>query len=132
MSAGDHPRVNDIVAFVPARDFAKSRSFYLDLGFRETWNGGGACGLQIDGRNIILQDFHVKDHSENFMMSLGVDDADAWWERINALGLKEKYQLGIANPPAMQAWGLRVLYITDPTGVLWHIAEVPKQQARPA
>jgi|HubBroStandDraft_6_1064221.scaffolds.fasta_scaffold3410890_1 uncharacterized glyoxalase superfamily protein PhnB len=26
-------------------------------------------------------------------------------------------------PPALQQWGLRVLYLTDPTGVLWHIAD---------
>jgi len=26
----------------------------------------------------------------------------------------------------MQPWGMRVLYLSDPTGVLWHIAERPK------
>jgi uncharacterized glyoxalase superfamily protein PhnB len=121
------PQVNAITAFVPAKDFEKSRTFYLDLGFEQTWSdGGSACGLRIDGHNIILQNFHVKEHSENFMMQLIVDDANAWWERIQNLGLKQKYQLGIANPPAMQPWGLLVLYLTDPTGVLWHIAEAPK------
>jgi uncharacterized glyoxalase superfamily protein PhnB len=121
------PSVNSIAAFVPSKDFATSRSFYIDLGFEQTWGDDSACGLQIDGQDIILQNFYVKDHSENFMMSLRVDDANAWWERIQALGLKDKYQLGIASPPAMQPWGILVLYITDPTGVLWHIAEVPKK-----
>jgi uncharacterized glyoxalase superfamily protein PhnB len=121
------PTVNSIVAFVPSRDFDKSRHFYLDLGFEQTWSDEGACGLRIDGQTIILQNFYVKDHSENFMMQLVVDDASAWWERIQALGLKEKYQLGMAKPPAMQPWGIVVLYITDPTGVLWHIAEAPKR-----
>lgn len=119
------PGANSIVAFVPARDFEKSRNFYLDLGFEQTWGDEGACGLRIDGHSIILQNFYVKDHAENFMMQLMVDDVDAWWERIQRLGLKEKYQLGIANPPAVQPWGLNILYITDPTGVLWHIAQVP-------
>lgn len=119
------PRVNSIVAFVPAKDFEKSRSFYLDLGFEKTWGDDGACGLQIDGQTIILQNFYVKDHAENFMMQLVVDDANAWWKRIKNLGLKEKYGLGMASPPAMQPWGIVVLYITDPSGVLWHIAEVP-------
>ena len=32
----------------------------------------------------------------------------------------------MAKPPALQPWGLRVLYLTDPTGVLWHIAEERK------
>lgn len=120
------PRVNSVVAFVPSKDFAISQQFYLDLGFQKTWDGDGACGLEIDGHAIILQKFYVKEHAENFMMSMSVDDVDAWWERIQNLGLKEKYQLGMANPPALQPWGLRVLYLTDPTGVLWHIAERPK------
>ena len=119
------PSVNSIAAFVPSRDFEASRSFYIDLGFEQVWGDESACGLQIDGQDIILQNFYVKEHAENFMMTLRVDDTNAWWERIKALDLKEKYQLGIANPPEMQPWGIRVLYITDPTGVLWHIAETP-------
>jgi uncharacterized glyoxalase superfamily protein PhnB len=121
------PSVNSIAAFVPSKDFETSRNFYIDLGFENTWGDDSACGLQIDGQDIILQNFYVKDHSENFMMSLRVDDANAWWERIQALGLKEKYQLGIASPPAMQPWGILVLHLTDPSGVLWHIAEIPKK-----
>jgi uncharacterized glyoxalase superfamily protein PhnB len=36
------------------------------------------------------------------------------------------FTLNWAKPPALQPWGLRVLYLTDPTGVLWHIAEERK------
>ena len=122
----NHPPVGAITAFVPSRDFAVSKRFYLDLGFNVTWDSGDACGLEIDGKGIILQNFYVKDHANNFMMSMSVPDADAWWERIQRLGLKEKYNLGMANPPTLQPWGLRVLYLTDPTGVLWHISDRPK------
>jgi len=121
------PSVSSIVAFVPSKDFATSKNFYLDLGFEQTWGDDGGCGLRIDGQTIILQSFYVKKHAENFMMQLVVDDADAWWKRIQDLGLKEKYELGMATAPAMQPWGLKVLYLSDPTGVLWHIAEVPKK-----
>ena len=75
---------------------------------------------------FLLQNFYVKAHAENFMMSLMVEDADKWWEHIQATGLVEKYDLHMAKPPALQPWGLRVLYLTDPTGVLWHIADRPK------
>jgi len=27
---------------------------------------------------------------------------------------------------AMQPWGIRVLYLSDPSGVLWHIADNKK------
>jgi len=57
------------------------------------------------------------------MMSLMVDDADAWWRHITDMKIPEKYPGIIAKPPAMQPWGLRVLYLSDPSGVLWHIAD---------
>lgn len=59
------------------------------------------------------------------MMQLHVEAADRWWKRISSLGLKQKYQLHMAKPPTLQPWGLRVLYLSDPSGVLWHIADTP-------
>ncbi|MCA8969139.1 MAG: hypothetical protein KDC95_05125 [Planctomycetes bacterium] len=34
-------------------------------------------------------------------------------------------RLGVTIPkaPALQPWGLRIAYVVDPTGVLWHVAE---------
>ena len=52
-----------------------------------------------------------------------VVDADHWWRHIETIGLLEKYPTASAQPPAMQPWGMRVLYLTDPNGVLWHIAD---------
>jgi uncharacterized glyoxalase superfamily protein PhnB len=43
------------------------------------------------------------------------------------MDLKNKYSLGLVKEPQMQPWGFRVLYICDPTGVLWHIAEYSKE-----
>jgi uncharacterized glyoxalase superfamily protein PhnB len=116
-------KVLNITTFVPAKDYALSRRFYADLGFTEKWGGDDACEMVRDGFSFILQNHYVKNHAENFMMGMGVDDADTWWEYIQSAGLKEKYGLGIANPPTLQPWGLRVLYLTDPTGVLWHISD---------
>ena len=115
--------VLDLKAFVPAKDYDLARQFYLDLGFTLNWSSDEIAELQIGSFRFLLQPFYVKDHSENFMMSLNVNDADAWWKHIERIGLKKKY-LGItAKHPAMQPWGLRVLYLSDPTGVLWHITE---------
>ena len=57
------------------------------------------------------------------MMQLMVDDLDAWWEHIEGLELPGKFHVQRPRPPAMQPWGLRVAYVYDPSGVLWHIAE---------
>jgi uncharacterized glyoxalase superfamily protein PhnB len=121
-----HSKVIDLKAFVPAKDLDLSKRFYLDLGFHEVWGDEGACELELDGFRFILQKFFVKEHAENFMMTILVEDADQWWQHIENLRLKDKYGLYMAKPPELQPWGLRVLYLTDPTGVLWHIADRPK------
>ena len=118
--------VVDLKSFVPAKDFAVSKRFYLDLGFKEKWGNDQAAELELGGYGFLLQNFYVKDHAENFMMHLMVEDADAWWDHIEAISLADKYQLYMAKRPELQPWGLRVLYLTDPTGVLWHIADRPK------
>jgi uncharacterized glyoxalase superfamily protein PhnB len=116
-------RVLDLRAFVPARDFELSRSFYLDLGFQQNWGNAEVGEFEIEGHRFLLQAFYVKEHAGNFMMSLMVENADDWWDHIQHLGLREKYNLSMAKPPELQPWGLRVLYLADPSGVLWHIAD---------
>jgi uncharacterized glyoxalase superfamily protein PhnB len=118
--------VLDLKAFVPARDLQLSKQFYIDLGFEVLWGNDEICELQIAGFRFLLQKFYVEAHANNFMMSLMVDDADAWWDHVTKQGLKAKYELGMVKPPELQPWGLRVLYLSDPTGVLWHIADRPK------
>ena len=117
------PKVLDLKAFVPAKDFARSRQFYADLGFTEKWHNDQVAEFEVGGFRFLLQNFHAEGHAANFMMHLLVENADDWWQRISKAGLKEKYQLYMAKPPAIQPWGLRVLYISDPSGVLWHIAD---------
>ena len=116
-------KVVDLKAFLPAKDFAASKQFYLDLGFSPVWDSGDACELEIGNYRFILTSVYVKEYAENCMMSLNVEDADAWWSHIQSIGLQAKYKLGMARPPALQPWGLRVLYLSDPSGVLWHIAD---------
>jgi uncharacterized glyoxalase superfamily protein PhnB len=122
----DSEKILDLKAFVPARDFALSRRFYSDLGFTEKWHNDQIAEFQAGSFRFLLQNFHAAGHAENFMMHLLVQDADAWWKRIADASLKERYQLYMAKPPALQPWGLRVLFISDPSGVLWHIADNPR------
>lgn len=118
--------VTDVKAFVPAKDLDLSKAFYTDLGFTINWSNEAIAELQIGSFRFLLQKFYVAEHAGNFMMSLSVDDADAWWQYIQQKEFPKKYPGIMCKPPAMQPWGLRVLYLSDPTGVLWHIAENPK------
>lgn len=118
--------VIDMKAFVPAKDQALSKAFYTDLGFTINWSNDGIAELQMGSFRFLLQKFYVAQHAGNFMMSLSVENADAWWEHIQRRELTKKYPGIMCKPPEVQPWGLRVLYLSDPTGVLWHIAESPK------
>jgi catechol 2,3-dioxygenase-like lactoylglutathione lyase family enzyme len=113
--------VLDLKTFVPSKDYALSKRFYSDLGFTLNWSNPEVAEFQIGAYRFLLQNFFVQ--QENFMMSLMVEDADAWWKHITEIKLTEKYPGIMARPPALQPWGLRVLYLSDPSGVLWHIAD---------
>jgi uncharacterized glyoxalase superfamily protein PhnB len=119
----DPSPILELNAFVPAKDFELSKRFYSDVGFLLAWANDDIAKFQVGSFSFLLQKFHVQQHSENFMMSLTVDDADLWWQRFEQVGLREKYPKIMLRPPAMQPWGIRVLYVSDPTGVLWHIAD---------
>ncbi|HVY22656.1 MAG TPA: VOC family protein [Steroidobacteraceae bacterium] len=123
MHPGD---VFDLKAFVPSRDLELSKQFYADLGFTINWSNPEIAELQIGSFRFLLQKFYVAEHAGNFMMSLAVDDADKWWEYIQSIDIAKKYPGIMCKPPAMQPWGIRVLYLSDPAGVLWHITDTKK------
>jgi len=72
---------------------------------------------------FILQRRYQKDWAENCMMQLMVDDLDAWWAHILSLDLPARFAVQPPRGPAVQPWGLRVAYLIDPCGVLWHVAQ---------
>jgi uncharacterized glyoxalase superfamily protein PhnB len=115
--------VVDLKAFVPAKDHELAQRFYTDLGFKRNWGNEQVAEMEIGSFRFLLQNFYAPQYVENFMMQLMVDDADQWWRHIEDSRLPAKYPGTTAKPPTMQPWGLRVLYLTDPSGVLWHIAD---------
>ena len=108
--------------FIPARDFAVSKNFYETLGFEKLLDGDVAI-FRAGSSGFILQRYYHEDLAENFMMQLMVDDLDAWWAHIDGLDLPARFNVPPPRPPAMQPWGLRIAYVVDPSGVLWHIGE---------
>jgi catechol 2,3-dioxygenase-like lactoylglutathione lyase family enzyme len=108
--------------FLPTKDFEISRAFYEALGFTKLLDGEVAI-FGVGSSEFILQRYYQKDWAGNFVMQLMVDDLDAWWEHIAALDLPAKFGVQPPKPPAVQPWGLRVAYVFDPAGVLWHVAQ---------
>ena len=108
--------------FVPAKNLDLSKRFYEALGFQKLLDSEVAI-FEMGSSGFILQNYYQKGWAENFMMQLMVDDLDAWWAHISALDLPGKFGVQPPKPPALQPWGLRIAYVFDPSGVLWHIAQ---------
>lgn len=108
--------------FMPAKDFDLSKRFYEALGFDKVLDSEVAI-FNAGSGGFILQRYYHKEWAENFMMQLMVDNLDQWWEHIVSLDLAKHFGVTPPRAPAMQPWGLRVAYVYDPSGVLWHVAE---------
>ena len=77
------------------------------------------------GSGLILQRYYHADWAGNFMMQLVVDNLDERWSEIDSLDLPKQFGVPAPKPPTIQPWGLRVAYVVDPAGVLWHVTERP-------
>jgi hypothetical protein len=106
--------------FLPAMDFDLSKRFYEALGFEKVLDGEVAI-FNAGSGGFILQRLFREEWC--FMMQLMVDDLDGWWAHISSLELARRFGVPEPKAPAMQPWGLRVAYVVDPAGVLWHFAQ---------
>jgi catechol 2,3-dioxygenase-like lactoylglutathione lyase family enzyme len=110
--------------FLPTRDLAVSRDFYEALGFKKLVDAEVAVfAIGSGGAGIVLHYPVAEGATDNLMMQLMVDDLDAWWAHIQTLNLERRFGVPAPRAPAVQPWGLRIAYLVDPAGVLWHVAE---------
>lgn len=114
-------KINNLRAFVPSKDYQKSRAFYKKLGCEETYYSDGLAVFQIGDFSFYLQNFYNKGFAENFMMFLEVDNVDDFWKYLESLNLKKDYPNIRLRAPQTEDWGRECILI-DPTGVLWHFA----------
>ncbi len=109
--------------FLPSKDFEVSKDFYKTLGFNVLLEDKDVTIFGIGQSSFLLQRYYQKDWAENFMMQMLVDDLDSWWAHISSLDLPGRFGVREPTAPAVQPWGLRISYVVDPCGVLWHIAQ---------
>jgi hypothetical protein len=111
--------------FVPSKEYAVSKRYYEALGFVATHSDDEVTILKMGAFSFILQNYYQQQFAENCMIQMLVRDADAWWQQHAPETLAGEFGLREPRAPAMQSWGLKVGFIFDPCGVLWHVAEVP-------
>jgi catechol 2,3-dioxygenase-like lactoylglutathione lyase family enzyme len=110
-----------IVPFVPSgADYDLARRFFADLGFVEVWENDGYAGFRNGGAEFILQRFDDERFAQNLMLSIIVDDLEAWWGEAASKQLEAAYRGFRINAPKDFPWGREVHFI-DPAGVCWHV-----------
>lgn len=120
------PGIRSFRPFLPAKEFATSLRFYEAIGFEAHRLGDTLAELSLGAHAFLLQGHYVKEWAENTVMHVLVNDVHAWWQHINSLDLANQFGVSPPAAPRIEPWGLTVAYVFDPTGVLWHFAEVTK------
>ena len=116
--------VKSIFPFVPSKDFELSTQFYKDLGFSCPSDDDDVRAMTLGGCfGFLLQDYYVEDLADNFMIDLHVSDVDVWYQHIQETKLIEKYPDSSVSTPELEDWGMIVMHLVDPAGVLWHITQ---------
>ncbi|MGE8362957.1 VOC family protein [Pseudomonas sp.] len=113
----------ELKTFVPARDYERSKAFYLAMGFKPGWADDQLAYFSHgDHCAFLLKNFYVKELADNFVMHLLLEDVDAWWDALVQAKLDERFGSHLV-PPQDQPWRMREFMVTDPSGVLWRIAQ---------
>lgn len=112
----------ELKAFVPARDFELSKTFYQAIGFTLAWSSEELAYLHCGESSFLLQNFFVRQHADNFMMHLLVENVDDWHANITALGIADRFAVRIGIPED-RPWAMRDFTLFDPSGVLWRVAQ---------
>jgi hypothetical protein len=102
---------------MPAKDFELSKRFYSELGFVMSEGWGGTADFELGGNCFRLQNYYVKDWADNFMVVMGVDDVEAWYQRARTISDSARFQNVRIKPPE-SVDGSLVLHVIDPSGVL--------------
>ncbi|MEH0664386.1 VOC family protein [Vibrio scophthalmi] len=118
----NHLTTVEIKPFVPAKDFDVAKRFYQTIGFEMASEFDGVAYFKKGNCAFLLQDFYLPEHSRNFMMHLLVEDAQSWHQHLSTLNITQVFDCRMTEL-VDQPWGMIEFCLTDPSGVLWRIAE---------
>src|SRR5262245_2005583 len=77
-------KANHILAFVPAqRRYDEAIEFYQEIGFTIDYRSDSISVIRKDNCKFFLQNVNYEYADGNFMMTLEVEDLDAWWQHLS-------------------------------------------------
>jgi len=115
-------KFHSLAPFVPSgKDFEASKQLFQEIGFKVAWDAGDYASLEKDDCKFILQRFDNVEFAQNFMITVRVEDADAFWKEMSDKKLTERFDVKLTEPKD-QPYGKEVNLI-DIAGVCWHFVE---------
>lgn len=111
------PTIQELVVYVPAKDFQVSQDFYRALGFTLTEGWGNTFDCRMGDAVFRLQNYYVKEYADNFMIKMEVEDVDAWYTHVRQILDESTYRDARVEEPEMVG-DTKVLHVVDPSGVL--------------
>lgn len=116
-------QATEIRTFIPAKDFEKSKVFYVSLGFAVTYSDANLALLAVGNQRFYLQRYYVKDWADNSMLHLTVADAQYCYQQVAELLADGDFPEARVAEPKQEPYGALVTYVWDPSGVLLHLAQ---------
>jgi len=113
--------VTELKVFIPCKDYNVSKSFYQEMGFTLKSDGDGVAYFASGSSSFLLQDYYHPELASNLMIHLLVESAADWHKNLTLTGLASKYEITISEPE-VRPWRMIDFTMTDPSGVLWRIA----------
>ena len=108
--------------FIPSGpDMDRSKALFLALGFTLTWDGVDYCGFDRDGCKFILQKFDYREFAENLMITINVDDVNAYRNELLEKNVGETFGIRFTDIN-QQPYG-KEMNLIDLAGVCWHFVE---------
>ncbi|MCP4906226.1 MAG: hypothetical protein GY910_14715 [bacterium] len=109
--------VKRFMVFLPAKDLALSKRFYLAMGAELVDDGGDYAEFKWADDRFILRSETQNDWAENFGVHVIVEDAAAFARRAQELVASGNFPEVRVEGPRDEPWKYRVTYVWDPSGV---------------
>ncbi len=115
--------VSLVKPFIGSRNYDESKAFYQAIGWEMTFDSEDICEMRLGENYFYLQRYYDRKWCENSMLHITVEDAHAWYERVELVLASKKYGAARVDPPREQSYGALVTFVWDPVGVLLHFAQ---------
>ncbi|MDA1371007.1 MAG: hypothetical protein O2971_09630 [Proteobacteria bacterium] len=112
--------------FIGSRDYEESKASYQAIGWTMIFDSPDIAEMQLGESCFYLQRYYERKWCENSMLHITVEDAHAWYDKVNTVLQERRYGAARVEPPREQSYGALVTFVWDPAGVLLHFAQ-PRQ-----